>query len=120
MPVCLLGMDCRVPGLRPSPGVPENTACPSSGRHFQVEVEVEVEVNLRPTVSRSEFLGARHPSATCDQFFFLHEMSFRQLRVYYFVAPSLTRGRALSEQSLLGRSPAELTTIFYCLMGGLF
>jgi hypothetical protein len=60
----------------------------------------EVEVNLRPTVS-------------------LLEIFFRQLRVCYFVAPSLTRGRVsnllyncfwtLPEQSLLGRSPAELT-----------
>jgi hypothetical protein len=32
--------------------------------------------------------GVRHPSGTHDQFF------FRQLRVCYFVAPSLTRGRA--------------------------
>jgi hypothetical protein len=47
------------------------------------------------------------------------------LRVCSFVAPSLTRGRfcnllynclcALPEQSLLGRSPTELMTIFYCL-----
>jgi hypothetical protein len=51
---------------------------------------------------------------------------FRQLRVCNFVAPSLTRRRAcnllyncfwaLPEQSLLGRSPAEHTTIFYCLI----
>jgi hypothetical protein len=44
----------------------------------------------------------------------------------YFVAPSLMRGRvcnllyncfwALPEQSLLGEIPAELTTIFYCLI----
>jgi hypothetical protein len=66
------------------------------------------------------------PSGTSDQFFFLLEIFFRQLRVCYFVAPSLTRGRvcnllynffwALPEQSLLGRSPAELTAIFYCLV----
>jgi hypothetical protein len=46
--------------------------------------------------------------------------------VFHFVAPSLTRGRvcnllyncfwALPERSLLGRSPAELTAIFYCLI----
>jgi hypothetical protein len=58
--------------------------------------------------------------------FFLLEISFRQLRLCYFVAPSLTRGLvcnllyncfwASTEQSLLGRSPAELTTIFYCLI----
>jgi hypothetical protein len=91
-----------------------------------VEVEVEVKVNLRPTVSRPVCLGFRHPSGTRDQFFFLLEIYFRHLRVYYFVAPSLTRGRvcnllyncfcALPEQSLLGRSPAELTAIFYCLI----
>jgi hypothetical protein len=84
-----------------------------------------VEVNLRPVVSRPVRLGVRRPSGTRDQFFFLLEISFRQLGVCYFVAPSLTRGRvcnllyncfrALPEQSLLGRSPAELTTIFYCL-----
>jgi hypothetical protein len=56
-------------------------------------VEVEVEVNLRPTVSRPVCLGVRHPSGTRDQFFFLLEISFRHFRVYYFVAPSLTRGR---------------------------
>jgi hypothetical protein len=48
------------------------------------------------------------------------------LHVCYFVAPSLTRRRvcnllykcfwALPEQSLLGRSPAELTAMFYCLI----
>jgi hypothetical protein len=57
-----------------------------------VEVEVEVEVNLRPTVSWPVHLGVMHPSGTCDQFFFLLEISFRQLRVCYFIAPSLARG----------------------------
>jgi hypothetical protein len=88
--------------------------------------EVEVKVNLRPTVSRPVCLGVRRPSGTCDRFFFLFEISFRQLCVCYFVAPSLARGRvckllyncfwALPEQSLLGPSPEELTTIFYCLI----
>jgi hypothetical protein len=83
---------------------------------------VEVEFHLRPAVSRPVCLGVRHPSGTRDQFFFLLEISFRHLRVYYFVAPSLTRGRvcnllcnclwALSEHSLLGRSPAELRPYF--------
>jgi hypothetical protein len=87
---------------------------------------VEAEINLRPTVSRPVCLGVRRPSGTRDQYFFLLEISFRQLRVCYFVAPSLTRGRAynlqykcywaLPEQLLLGRSPAELKTIFYCLI----
>jgi hypothetical protein len=34
-----------------------------------------------------------HSPGTRDQFFFLLEIFFRQLRVCYFVAPSLTRGR---------------------------
>jgi hypothetical protein len=92
--------------------------------------EVEVKVNLRPTVSLPVSLpvslGVRHPSETRDQFFFLLEISFRQLRFCYFVAPSLTRGRVcnllyncsgvLPEQSLLDRSPAELTALLYCLI----
>jgi hypothetical protein len=53
---------------------------------------VEVEVNLRPTVSRPVCLGVGHPSGTRDQFFFLLEIFFTQLRVCYFVAPFLTRG----------------------------
>jgi hypothetical protein len=44
-------------------------------------VEVEVEVNLRQTVSRPVRRGVRHPSGTRDQFFFLLEISFRQLHV---------------------------------------
>jgi hypothetical protein len=80
---------------------------------------LEVEVTLRPTVSRPVCPGVRRPSGTRDQFYFLLEIFFRQLRFCNFVATSLTRGRvcnllyncilALPEKSLLGRSPAELT-----------
>jgi hypothetical protein len=83
---------------------------------------IEVEVNLRPTASRPVCLGVRRPSGNRDQFFFLLEVFFRHLRVCYFRAPSLTRGLvcnllyncfwALPEQSLLGRSPAELRPYF--------
>jgi hypothetical protein len=52
-------------------------------------------------VSRPVRPGARHPSGTLDQFFFLHEISFRQPRVCYFVAPSLTRGRVCNLLLLL-------------------
>jgi hypothetical protein len=60
--------------------------------------QVKVKVILRPTVSRPVRLSVRHPYGTCDQFFFLLEIFFRQLRVCYFVAPSLTRGRVCSLQ----------------------
>jgi hypothetical protein len=50
-------------------------------------VEVEVEVNLRPTVSRAVCPGVSHSSGTRDQFFFLLDVSFRQFRLCYFVAP---------------------------------
>jgi hypothetical protein len=74
----------------------------------QTLAEVEVDVNLRPTVSRPVCPGVRRPYGTRDQFFFLLEISFRQLRLCYFVAPSLTRGRVctLLAQFLLGLSRA--------------
>jgi hypothetical protein len=67
-------------------------------------VSSEAEVNLRPTVSRPVCSGVRRSSGTRDQFFFLLEISFRQLRFCYFVVPSLTRGRVckLLVQLLLG------------------
>jgi hypothetical protein len=93
---------------------------------WKTEVEVEVEFKLRPTLSRPVRLFVRHPSGNRDQFFFLLDIFFRQLRVCYSVALSLKRGRVCNllyncfwsspEQPLLGRSPAELTPIFYCLI----
>jgi hypothetical protein len=47
-------------------------------------IEVFFKVILRPTVSRPVRLGVRSPSGTSDQFFFLLEIFFRQLRVCYF------------------------------------
>jgi hypothetical protein len=58
-------------------------------------------VTLWPTVSRTVRLGVRHPSGAHDQFFFLLEIFFRQLRVCYSVAPSLTRGRVCNLLFLL-------------------
>jgi hypothetical protein len=42
-----------------------------------------------------------HPSGTHDQFLFLLEIFFRQLRVCYFVEPSWTRGRVCNLLLLL-------------------
>jgi hypothetical protein len=67
----------------------------------QLWTELEVEVKLRPTVSRPVCLGVRHPSGTRDQFFFLLEIFFRQSRVCYLEAPSLTRGRGCNLLLLL-------------------
>jgi hypothetical protein len=71
----------------------------------------------RRSVGQSVLVSGTH-LGTRDQFVFLLEISFRQLQVCYFVAPSLTRARvcnllyncfwALPEQSLLVRNPAEL------------
>jgi hypothetical protein len=70
-----------------------NTFSDMKGWKRMVKVgEVEVEVNLPPTVSRPVCFGVRPPSGTRDQFVFLLEIFFRHLLVYYFVAPSLTRG----------------------------
>jgi hypothetical protein len=61
----------------------------------------KVKVTLRPTVSRPVRLGVRRPFGTRDQFFFLLEIVFRQLRVCYFVAPPLTRRRVCNLLLLL-------------------
>jgi hypothetical protein len=62
---------------------------------------LKVKVTLRLTVSRPVCLGVRDPSGTHDQFVYLLEIFFRQLRVCYFVAPSLTRGRVCNLLLLL-------------------
>jgi hypothetical protein len=81
---------------------------PSRGAKDEDEDEVEGEVNLRPTVNRPVCLGVRHPSGTRDQFVFLLQISFRQLRVCNFVAPSLARGLVFNVlvQLLLGLARA--------------
>jgi hypothetical protein len=67
----------------------------------KTEVKVKVKVTLRATDSRPVRLGVRRPPGTRDQFFFLLEIFFRQLRVCHFVAPSLTRGRVCNLLLLL-------------------
>jgi hypothetical protein len=65
------------------------------------KLQIEVEAKLRPTVSRPVRLSIRHPSGTGDQFFFLQEIFFRQLRICYFVTPSLMRRRVCNLLLLL-------------------
>jgi hypothetical protein len=79
----------------------------------------------RQSVGHSVLVSGTHLGPATN-FLSLLQIFFRQLRVCYFVAPSLTRGRvcnllyncfwSLPEQSLLGRSASELMAIFYCLI----
>jgi hypothetical protein len=57
--------------------------------------------NLCQSQSRPVRLADRHPSGTRDQFFFLLKIFLGQLRVCYFVAPSLMRGRVCNLLLLL-------------------
>jgi hypothetical protein len=80
----------------------------------------------RQSVGQSVLVSGTHLGPVTN-FFFLLEISFRQLRVCYFVAPSLTRGRVcnllvqlilgLARAITLGRSPAELQVPVFIFPG---
>jgi hypothetical protein len=79
----------------------------------------------RQSVGQSVMVSGAHLGPLTN-FSFAMRFSVDSCGFVVFVAPSLTRGRvcnsllncfwALPEQSLLSRSPVELTAIFYCLV----
>jgi hypothetical protein len=66
-----------------------------SSRHLQLcslqHREIKVKVIIRPTVSRPVCPGVRPLSGARDQFFFLLEIVFTKLHVWYYGARSLWR-----------------------------
>jgi hypothetical protein len=97
---------------------------PRMRKKFKLKLKPKL-IYDRQSVGQSFLVSGTHLGPATN-FFFQLEIFFRQLPVCYFVEPSLTRGRVcnllyncfwvLPEQSLLCPSPAELTTIFYCLI----
>jgi hypothetical protein len=70
-------------------------------------VYFKVKAILLPTVSRPVHPGVRHPSGTRDQCFpFSLCLFFRQFRVSWYGAPSLTRSRVRTFQFLPGIASA--------------
>jgi hypothetical protein len=108
---------------------PTSYRCRSQTISLRSKLKLKLKLKLiydRQSVGQSVLVSGARPSGTSDQIVLLLKISFRQLRLCYFVAPSLTRGRvctllyncfwAFPEQSPLCRSPVELTAIFYCLI----
>jgi hypothetical protein len=85
-------------------------------------IVIEVEVNLWPTVSRQACLGAGIPSGSDDHISFISlmmrvfDMGHLLWREDGSVIYLYNCFWALPGQSLLVRSPAKLTAIFYCLI----
>jgi hypothetical protein len=76
-----------------------------TGAPFQLNYSWVLSLMLRQTVSRPVRLGIKHPSGAYDQIFII----VWQLRVCWYGAPSLTRGRVCR---LRWRGPAAIVVIF--------
>jgi hypothetical protein len=70
---------------------------------YSLTLKVKIKVILWPMISWPVCPGIRPPSGTCDQFFFqCHGKYCWTFAVFFYVVPSLTRGRVcnISVQSL--------------------
>jgi hypothetical protein len=75
---------------------------------------LSLSLTLRPTVSQPVCPGIKHPSGAYDQIFII----VWQLRVCWFGAPSLTRGRVCLLQLLLALASAVIFGTEFCRTRG--
>jgi hypothetical protein len=86
-----------------------------SGAHL-LQLQLQL-IYDRQSVGRSVLVSGAHLGpVTCNQFFVLLEISFRQLRVCTFVAPSVRLLLGLARAVTLWSKSHRTRAIFYCLI----